>query len=179
MRIGSLLNFVTSPGSGGGSTGPPGTSPLASRSALARSGVRVVLRRVVELGLRRLIHQIDALFLQGNQQIVELVGIDFLVGQIVVDLVIGEITLRLPPGDQFLQILVEKVHRTYSFRASIARWVIKESPVHGILARPWVWKCRAGHTQRGVVALVVAVAGILTRPWARKCRASVWFAFGG
>ena len=79
-------------------------------------------RRVVELRRRRLVHQIDALFLQGNQQIVELVGIDFLVGQIVVDFVVGQIALRLSPGDQFLQILIEKVHRTYSFRASV-RWV--------------------------------------------------------
>ena len=42
------------------------------------------------------------LFLQGDQQIVELVGIDFFVGQIVVHLVIRQIALRLAPGDQFL-----------------------------------------------------------------------------
>ena len=123
MRIGSLLNFVDFAGQRRRIDRPARHFALGQPlgAGLAPSSDR--LRRVVELRLRRLVHQIDALFLQGNQQIVELVGIDFLVGQVVVDLVIREIALRLPPGDQFLQILIEKVHRTTPF-ASIARWVV-------------------------------------------------------
>ena len=73
------------------------------------------VRRLVELLGRRMVHQIDALFLQGDQQIVEFLGIDFLVGKVIVDFVVGQITLGFPPGDQFLQVLVEKVHRTAPF----------------------------------------------------------------
>ena len=54
--------------------------------------------------------QIDALFFEGDQQVIELLGIDFFVGQIVVDLVVGQIALGLALGDQFLQILVRMVH---------------------------------------------------------------------
>ena len=64
-------------------------------------GVRLFHRggRIVKVRLGRASHQIDALFLQGNQQIVELIGVDFLVGQVVVDFVVGQIALRLPAAD--------------------------------------------------------------------------------
>ena len=103
MRIGSLLHFATSAGGGGGFG-----HRLALGKPLGRRGVLLgLLPDVVEFLGRGLVDQVDALFLQGDQQVVELVGIDFLVGQVLVDLVIGQIALRFPLGDQLLQVLVE------------------------------------------------------------------------
>ena len=131
MRIGSLLHLATSAGGGGGSARRRAVSPSASRRPAASSGVRL-LGNVVELAGRRLVHQIDALLLQGDQQIVELVGIDFLVGQIFVDLVVGQISLCLALGDQFLQILVEKVHLTTPLRLLALGVVICDQAAPGL-----------------------------------------------
>ena len=97
MRIGSLLHLVTSAGGGSGIGRFAGASPSARCSSPAVAAIRLGCGDVVELRRRRLVHQVDALFLQGDQQIVELVGIDFFVGQVVVDLVVGQITLGLCP----------------------------------------------------------------------------------
>ena len=74
-----------------------------------------LLGNVEELRGRGFVDQIDALFLQGDEKIVELIGIDFLVGQVFVDLVVGQITLGLALGDQFLHILIEVVHLATPF----------------------------------------------------------------
>ena len=122
--------------------GAAGHFPLGQLLGALLLGVHR-LERVVELGRRRLVHQVDPLFLQGDQQVVELVGIDFLVGKIAVHLVIGKIALRFSAGDQPLQILIEKVHRTTPFAPSIGALGIKESPFQGTRPLPWVWKCLA------------------------------------
>ena len=74
-----------------------------------------LLGNVEELRHRGLVDQIDAFFLQGDEKIVELIGIDFLVGQVFVDFVVGQISLGLALRDQFLQILVEVVHLATPF----------------------------------------------------------------
>ena len=74
------------------------------RGGLVRVGL---LANVVELLCGRLVDQVDPLFLQGDQQVVELVGIDFFVGQVIVDFIVGQVALRFPPSNQLLQILVE------------------------------------------------------------------------
>ena len=79
---------------------------------LARVGL---VGDVEELRRRRLVHQIDALFFQGDEKIVELVGIDFFVGQVLIDFVVGQITLGLALGNEFLQIFVEMVHLATPF----------------------------------------------------------------
>ena len=69
------------------------------RGGLVRVGL---LGNVVELLGGRLVDQVDPLFLQGDQQVVELVGIDFFVGQVIVDFIVGQVALRFPPSNQLL-----------------------------------------------------------------------------
>ncbi len=86
--------------------------------------LRIGLRGdVEELGRRGLVHQIDALFFKGYEKIVELVGIDFLVGKIFVDFVVGQIALGFSFGDELLQIFIEMVHQTTPFTPLFGVWV--------------------------------------------------------
>ena len=103
MRIGSLLHLATS--GGGGAASRRRFALGESRAAAASSCSDCSRRR--RTPCRRLVDQVDALFLQGDQQIVQLIGIDFFVGQVLVDFVVGQIALGLALGDQFLQVLVE------------------------------------------------------------------------
>ncbi len=62
----------------------------------------LLIRGIVKRGLRPLVHQIDALFFQGYQQIIKAFGIDFFVGQIVVHLVVSQVALCFSLGYKFL-----------------------------------------------------------------------------
>src|SRR5208337_1952612 len=57
-----------------------------------------------------LVNQLDSLFLQNEQELVELLGIDGVVGQVVVDLTVGQVTLFLARFEQGLEALVDLLH---------------------------------------------------------------------
>ena len=114
MRIGSLLHLLTSGGGGRASAALPGISP-SCRCSSNDSWGSACWAMSKNSGDRGFVDQVDAFFLQGNEKIVELVGIDFLVGQVFVDFVVGQITLGLALCDQFLHILVEVVHLATPF----------------------------------------------------------------
>ena len=80
-----------------------------------------LLGNVEKLRCRGLVDQVYALFLQGDEKIVELVGIDFLVGQVFVDFVVGQISLGFALGNQFLQVFVEMVHLVTPFTPLFGR----------------------------------------------------------
>ena len=66
------------------------SSPRSASSARLRVGAGLAL-----LGLG-LVDQLDALFLQDQQELVELFRIDGVVGQVVVDLTVGQVAFSLP-----------------------------------------------------------------------------------
>ena len=54
----------------------------------------------------RFVDQLNAHFIERDQQTIEFFRIDRFVGQVIVDLIVSQITLGLALGDQFVQILV-------------------------------------------------------------------------
>ena len=65
-------------------------------------------RRLRRTGIRvgRLVDQLDAHFVEGHEETVQLFGVYGFIGQVSVDLIVGQISLGLALGDQFVQILV-------------------------------------------------------------------------
>ena len=177
-------------------------SPSADAIVIAGVGVEIRAATVSRRSpyrcpaSRRLVDQLDAQFVQRDQQIVELFRIDRLVGQIVVDLIVGQITLGLALGDQFVQILIVMVHaillpRAYGMNGlksvlrARAAWAATRAEEHrrdrwvgdSSMTRSDVLEaeaaCREGQAYGTSSRRSSLDARHPTHPWARKCLGDV------
>src|SRR5262249_32203253 len=58
------------------------------------------------------VDQLDAFLFEKDEQLVELLGVDGVIGQIIVDLAIGQVALFLALLEQGLQAVVDLLHQT-------------------------------------------------------------------
>ena len=78
---------------------------LRSSSARTSSSDRRPAAALALLGLR-LVDQLDALLFEQDQELIDLLGIGVVVGQMVVDLTVGQVALFLARFEQGLQAVV-------------------------------------------------------------------------
>ena len=101
----------------------------ASISSVSAPALAVFGLALVDVGF---VDQVDALLFEEQQELIELFGIDGVVGEIFVDLAVGQIALFLARIDERLQALIQfqfhQILRRSSGSRGSSRQVLSDAP---------------------------------------------------